>query len=380
MKNKYLIKIKDLTQNEQTEFIASNLKDNLIRLKVVMIMLVIVELLILALALIPSINLVPDKNHTTYVNMYFIVIVYSMLFIGILYYMNKHHSEKTILPFRIIILTGLMLLLFWGASMKLLNHGNFLQPSIYILILLSVSVIPFFNYWEILIVTLPSQLFITIITITENSIKTQSIAQIIMDSWGFILLAIIFSTIQYLDRVQYFKKDALLKKQNNLLKQHSEIDALTDIYNRRKLDATMEFEWKRSSRTKQSIAFLLIDLDHFKKYNDTYGHIEGDMCLRKSAAIMKESLKRSSDMIFRYGGEEFIILAPETDLSGASIHAERLRNDIEKHAFNNVGHITSSFGVTEFNAEKDDVESLFERVDIALYTAKENGRNRVEKA
>lgn len=382
MKKKYLIKIKNLSFEDQTEFISSNLKDNLSRLKFVIVMLIIVELGILALALLPNINLVPDKNFSLYINMYFAVIVYSVLFLGVLHYMSKHQTEKSILLFRLIILTGLMLLLFWGASMKFLTHSNSLSPSIYMIILFSISVIPFFNYWEILIITLPSQLFITIITILDQSLKTQSTAQVIMDGWGFIFLSIMFSTILYVDRVQYFKKDLLLKKQNNLLKQHSEVDALTDIFNRRKLDETMESEWQRSSRTKQSIAFLLIDLDNFKKYNDTYGHIEGDMCLRKSAAIMKESLKRSSDMIFRYGGEEFGVILLFTDVNSAEIVAEKIRKNIENsgisHKESDHGHLTVSIGLTASIGNKDeDYHSMYLEADKALYAAKRSGRNKV---
>jgi len=113
--------------------------------------------------------------------------------------------------------------------------------------------------------------------------------------------------------------------------------------------------------------------------NDNYGHLAGDEVLEKVTEIVSKA-NRSADIFARYGGEEFIILTPETNLSGALIHAERLRNDIEQYEFENVGHISSSFGVAEFNPEKDDVESLLERADKALYMAKEYGRNRVEKA
>jgi diguanylate cyclase (GGDEF)-like protein len=156
-------------------------------------------------------------------------------------------------------------------------------------------------------------------------------------------------------------------------------DSLTHIYNRLHFAHFLDTEIDKVKRYGGKFSVIFFDLDHFKDVNDNFGHLAGDKVLEEITEVVS-SANRSADIFARYGGEEFIILAPETDLSGASIHAERLRNDIEKHEFKNVGHITSSFGVTEFNAEKDDVESLFERVDIALYTAKENGRNRVEKA
>ncbi len=275
-----------------------------------------------------------------------------------------------------------MLLLLWGASIKLIGHDDLLQPHIYILILLSVSAIPFLNPREIIAVTLPSLIFLTMFSFLDAFINTQQTIEILMDSWGFTFLAIAFSATIYTDRVQYFKKDRQLIKQNSLLKKHSEIDALTDIFNRRKLDETMEFEWKRSSRTKQHIAFLLIDLDNFKNYNDSYGHIEGDLCLRRSAAIMKESLKRSSDMIFRYGGEEFGAILLFTDINAANIVAEKIRKNIENagiiHKESSHGHVTVSIGVTASVGNKDeDYHSMYIEADKALYAAKRSGRNKV---
>jgi len=113
--------------------------------------------------------------------------------------------------------------------------------------------------------------------------------------------------------------------------------------------------------------------------NDNYGHLAGDHILEQVTKLVSAA-NRSADIFARYGGEEFIILTPETDLDGALVHAERLRRDIENFEFKTVGHITSSFGVAEFNADKDSVDDILSRADTALYMAKELGRNRVEKA
>ncbi|GMR01410.1 MAG: hypothetical protein BMS9Abin19_0791 [Gammaproteobacteria bacterium] len=156
-------------------------------------------------------------------------------------------------------------------------------------------------------------------------------------------------------------------------------DSLTHIYNRLHFAHFLDAEIDKVKRYGGNFSIIFFDLDLFKDVNDNFGHLAGDEVLEKITEIVSKA-NRSADIFARYGGEEFIILAPETDLSGALIHAERLRNDIEKYEFPGIGHITSSFGVTEFNAEKDDVESLLERADKALYMAKEYGRNRVEKA
>ena len=156
-------------------------------------------------------------------------------------------------------------------------------------------------------------------------------------------------------------------------------DSLTHIYNRLHFAHFLDAEIDKVKRYGGTFSIIFFDLDHFKKVNDNYGHQVGDGVLEQITQIVSKA-NRSADIFARYGGEEFIILAPETDLSGALIHAERLRNDIEKFKFKTIGHITSSFGVTEFNAERDTLETLFDRVDRALYQAKEYGRNRVEKA
>jgi len=156
-------------------------------------------------------------------------------------------------------------------------------------------------------------------------------------------------------------------------------DSLTHIYNRLHFAHFLDIEIDKVKRYGGTFSIIFFDLDHFKKVNDNFGHLVGDGVLEQITEIVSKA-NRSADIFARYGGEEFIILTPETDLSGASIHAERLRNDIEKFNFQTIGHITSSFGVTEFNAEKDTPETLFDRVDKALYRAKDYGRNRVEKA
>jgi len=156
-------------------------------------------------------------------------------------------------------------------------------------------------------------------------------------------------------------------------------DSLTHIYNRLHFAHFLDANIDKVKRYGGTFSIIFFDLDYFKNINDNFGHLVGDEVLEKITAAVS-SANRNADIFARYGGEEFIILAPETDLSGAIIHAERLRNDIEKLTIKTAGNVTSSFGVTEFNAESDTVETLLDRADKALYLAKERGRNRVEKA
>lgn len=169
---------------------------------------------------------------------------------------------------------------------------------------------------------------------------------------------------------------------NARLEQLAQTDALTQLLNRRALTERITAEMERALRYDSSMALLMIDLDHFKRINDTYGHLVGDDVLRDVAALLTETI-RTSDMVARYGGEEFLVLLPETDDAGAEMFAERIREAIEQHQFGGRADqpalkLTTSVGVATFPAARiESVEDLFARADAALYRAKADGRNRV---
>ena len=126
-----------------------------------------------------------------------------------------------------------------------------------------------------------------------------------------------------------------------------------------------------------TFSIIFFDLDGFKQINDEYGHLAGDAVLKEVAGVVQNA-NRNADIFARYGGEEFIILTPSTGIVGATVHAERLRIDIENHRFSEINRLTCSFGIAEYKPDADDVPSLFKRADTALYNAKSLGRNRVE--
>ncbi|MFO0753784.1 MAG: diguanylate cyclase [Thermodesulfovibrionales bacterium] len=159
------------------------------------------------------------------------------------------------------------------------------------------------------------------------------------------------------------------------LKQLSSTDNLTQIYNRFAFNDLLATELQRAQRYKTGLSLIMFDIDHFKRINDTFGHMAGDEVLKSLVRLVKGSI-RNVDVFARWGGEEFMILAPETDIEAAYNVAERLRSEMEQHCFTTVGHLTSSFGIAALRAE-DGVDTLVKRVDDALYRAKEGGRNRV---
>jgi diguanylate cyclase (GGDEF)-like protein len=153
-------------------------------------------------------------------------------------------------------------------------------------------------------------------------------------------------------------------------------DRLTETYNRTKYEEIMKVEIEKIRRYGQPLSLIMFDIDYFKETNDRYGHMTGDNVLKSIANIVREH-KRTVDYLFRWGGEEFVIVAPETDLEQAASLAERLREVIEGYSFDDVVKVTVSFGITKFH-EGDTNDSLITRVDAAMYKAKNNGRNRVE--
>ena len=161
------------------------------------------------------------------------------------------------------------------------------------------------------------------------------------------------------------------------------IDALTGLYNRRKFDEILDREWKRRSRGKSTLSLLMIDVDEFKAYNDTYGHCSGDEALRRLAEIIKSCVHRPTDLAARYGGEEFAVILLDTGIEGAKLIAELIRAQITVHDIKHSSscvkpYITVSIGVAEANKSTEiSKEEFVTLADKALYNAKEKGRDQI---
>ncbi len=190
----------------------------------------------------------------------------------------------------------------------------------------------------------------------------------------------------FLLKVEKFKKDETyllsflditnIEKESKNLELLATTDPLTKIYNRMKFGNLMEAEIAKSRKTKKPLSLVVIDIDFFKKINDTYGHQAGDYVLITTVEIIKSKI-RSNDIFARWGGEEFMLLLPGADLEVAVSRSEIIREALESYDFIEPNTVTGSFGVSCFKDE-DSVDSFIKRADEALYAAKRNGRNRVE--
>nr|WP_150808352.1 diguanylate cyclase [Pandoraea sputorum] len=209
-------------------------------------------------------------------------------------------------------------------------------------------------------------------------------------------------TIELVARIRYHSRSymnllqrdeayrALRESQQQLLETNLELqrlthsDGLTGLANRRYFDEYFGAEWRRALREQREMALLMIDVDNFKIYNDTYGHIAGDDVLRRVARTIAEAAARPADLAARFGGEEFVMVLPNTSAAGAAAIAEKVRMHIEAMAIPHVGsangrHVTISLGGAALVPRTHMAStSLIESADLALYRAKQQGKNRVE--
>ncbi|MHB1416898.1 MAG: GGDEF domain-containing protein [Chloroflexota bacterium] len=213
------------------------------------------------------------------------------------------------------------------------------------------------------------------------------------------LLAFVVSRVTFLTRVNAYldrrlieqqqaeleKANAHLAESNERLRRLSLLDPLTEVPNRRFFGECLAREWKRAVRGRSPLSLVMIDLDHFKAYNDTYGHQAGDGCLLKVSAAISEVLKRPGDLLARYGGDEFAVILPQTDLSGARQIGDEVRRAVLAkdllHRAGWGGRVTVSVGVASIQPTwEDSSASLLAAADKALYLAKAGGRNLAEVA
>ncbi|AHL35108.1 diguanylate cyclase [Pseudomonas brassicacearum] len=176
--------------------------------------------------------------------------------------------------------------------------------------------------------------------------------------------------------------EADLRKAQEALELIATHDSLTGLANRRLFERALDIEFGRGARQRSPLGLIMVDIDFFKRYNDTYGHVAGDHCLAEVAQVLKECSHRKADLAVRYGGEEFAVLLPDTNLNGAMALAEQIRHRvIDKHithAGSPTGYLTVSLGCYSFvPSSLDNIEVFIQRADAALYQAKHGGRNRV---
>ncbi|MDY0116997.1 MAG: GGDEF domain-containing protein [Sulfurimonadaceae bacterium] len=214
----------------------------------------------------------------------------------------------------------------------------------------------------------------------EKLLQTAVITSIMALFFALFTSRLIYFTAIAQSRKEQERLEHLVSVRTREIELLSQTDALTGLYNRRHLEETLDKEFKRARRYNHDLSIIMLDLDHFKHINDTYGHMAGDEVLRKVSAII-QSCQRETDFIGRYGGEEIVIVLPETDLKASAQVAETILKSISAQPIEFESksiYVTTSIGISSIRKMHLDYLMIFAEVDETLYIAKENGRNRIE--
>lgn len=215
-----------------------------------------------------------------------------------------------------------------------------------------------------------------------------AVSEVMDETRGFALGAVDYITKPFHPPVvkARVKLHLNLKRKQELLEKYAFIDALTEIPNRRRFDEVMVKEWNRAGRSAYPLSLILIDIDHFKNYNDTYGHGQGDCCLKRVAVAISRSLRRAGDFVARYGGEEFAVVLPDTPAPQALEAAKNILSAVDElnitHKSSSVApHVTISLGIATITPGDSDsaleLKDLIETADKKLYEAKSLGRHTI---
>lgn len=282
----------------------------------------------------------------------------------------------------------LEVVLFWGAGISLIDCYNYKQIVIYLCCIFLISTAPYIKPVKIILVYAIAEAFF-VVSLFIFHLQSSSTYSDIALSVSIIVISVSISVMRYSDRIENYKNRITIEEKNNELKMlneiltiKSEMDALTNIYNRRKFNEIIQSEWERAYNQHINISILMIDVDYFKRYNDFYGHISGDRCLVKIAEAFKHAAGDTYG-VFRYGGEEFVFIMPETAEQKAYLFAENVRIAVESLKIEHRQHksskyVTVSIGVNTMIPDKNIlVEDFINLADEALYDAKSKGRNNV---
>jgi len=272
---------------------------------------------------------------------------------------------------------------------SILSEGNiFSLPAIYIAVVYGFAMIFYFRPIKSFLIYFSTSIIAIVLLYyyKEDVLSSNFTADIVSNN----IIAWIASIINYKRYLRMAIDEKIIKESNEIsiektkeierinkeLEYNATMDFLTDLYNRRKSDEILENEWERYKRYKRNFSIIILDIDDFKNINDKYGHNVGDKILNEFAGILKENV-RKTDKIGRWGGEEFLIVCPESNLEESLIVAEKIRTGICKNKFEVDELITGSFGISTAK-EKESIYELVSKADEAMYIAKNKGKNRIE--
>ena len=379
-----------IPEKYREDFYRENSKINLNRIKTaarLMIVVIILQALVSLIQAGSNVALYLHRTFVYYAALYGLLVVVMSLTVIFLKKAAHLRTSARVLPVFEIAIPAF--LLFWALSITMLNQMNHSHIIFYITALLAVGLIQYQQ--PLLLLSIYASIHLIFLLILPSFQRNPDLLLgHYLNSTIFVILGLLTSRMLFINRRDHFLNRKIIDEQHSrliLLNQQlaalSTIDELTQIPNRRSFNNILEYEWNRSLREGKSISLIMIDVDFFKAYNDNYGHPAGDICLKNVALALQNSVKRSSDFIAKYGGDEFLALLPNTGARGATIVAERVRENIEHlkipHAFSEISsYVTVSVGAVTMLPEPGySRRQLLEHADEAMYEAKRGLRNRV---
>lgn len=371
-------------------------KINVARAKLTALLFIVIEIMLLTATFIIKKHVFTAPT-LYYIMMYMLMLITMAIFLPVFIWFSKDiSSHKTGIKVAGILFSSFILC--WCAGISLLDQLESGPIMVYIVAVIAIAVTPFFNPLVLLLMYLPVHLAFLVMLIYFHRYSGIPFGNI-ANSSTFVIISWAISSMRYKSQVTEFfaqktieeknieleKINLELQEANQKLSELSRIDGLTGIFNRFMFDRTIQSEWDRCKRQFQPLSLIMIDIDFFKSFNDNYGHLAGDDCIRKVAGILSACVSRASDTVARYGGEEFAVILPFTEKVNAQALAEQMRNEVEKlaipHTCSSISNrVTISLGVHTVTPSNNlSVEDLIKIADQALYQAKKS-RNHVVSA
>lgn len=366
------------------EFIRSNFMLNLQRLQIASIAVWCVGIIYLVLIYTGLFQPVFPEPHTLRILgiTVLILILSALSYITVLRRVAGRIKQITI--HRFVLDAYILMILLSGIIFFFAYKNAEVNINCYVLVVLGVAAVPCLERLEMgIIYLLAHGVFITLV-LTNPSLRASHTAWMAAaNSTVFVGFAYLVSLLTHNLRWSDFQKERRIREQNMELAHMANTDYLTNLYNKRYAYAALRMEWNRSLRSEKPLSLILLDIDSFKDYNDAYGHIQGDQCLKEVAEVVRQSARRKTDQVCRFGGEELLVILPYTSGVDAYAIGEKIRKDVAEAAIPHQNSVvapvvTVSAGVASMVADRStDFETLLERTDRALYRAKHNGRNMV---
>lgn len=376
-----------VSERYKREFTLAVHKYNVSRVKGVAGTFIVLEVVMIVVSLFKHNNQFPDICYSgMYVFLLTAMLIYLLVFIKL---GRNIPANSTIIQIGGISFAALIL--YWCAGISLLDQLSYGQIIVYITALLAIAVIPLFSPLVLLSIYVPCQvLFVAFLPHFQQS--GDVLFGNYVNSTTFMIISWVISRMRYLNFVEDFEYTKIIQEKNNelekvnreleeanrILEKLSQTDSITGIYNRFVFDRTMLTEWDRCRRHSIPLSLMMIDIDFFKSFNDNYGHQAGDDCIRDVARLLRASAQRSSDIVARYGGDEFAIILPHMEKEEACQFAERIRRKVLElaipHEYSSVSpYLTISVGVhTVVPSDQLSIEEFIKTADNALYEAKKS--------